>query len=277
MVSVLSLALGIGANTALFSILNSLVIKQLPVREPEQLVVIDRTSWPNPVWEQIREHQHDLFESAGAWSLVQFNLAESGPIDPVGGAYVSGDLFHMLGVDAIVGRTITPADDVRGGGSDGLVAVISSRFWQSRFGGARDVLGRQLAVNRVRFTMVGVLPSGFLGPEVGQAMDVFLPLASEAAIRGGESALDARASWWLQLVARLRPDQSIEQAAAALNAILPVIREATMPLDESAEYRRQVSQRGHRSLSGRHWRLPSRPSWTAAQSLNNSCAALGIA
>jgi hypothetical protein len=86
MVSVLSLALGIGANTALFSILNSLVIKQLPVREPGQLIVIDRTSWPNPVWEQIRRHQHDLFESAGAWSPGEFNLAESGPVDPVGGA-----------------------------------------------------------------------------------------------------------------------------------------------------------------------------------------------
>ena len=125
----------------------------------------------------------------------------------------------------------------RRGGSDGLVAVISSRFWQSRFGGAWDVLGRQLAVNRVRFTMVGVLPPGFLGPEVGQAIDVFLPLASEAAIRGRESALDKRDSWWLQLVGRLRPDQSIEQAAAALNAVGPAIRAATMPLDESAEYR----------------------------------------
>ena len=87
MVSVLSLALGIGANTALFSILNSLVIKQLPVREPEQLVVIDHTSWTNPIWEQIRERQHDLFESAGAWSDdTQFNLAESGRVDPVTGA-----------------------------------------------------------------------------------------------------------------------------------------------------------------------------------------------
>jgi predicted permease len=98
-------------------------------------------------------------------------------------------------------------------------------------------VGRQLAVNRVRFTMVGVLPPGFLGPEVGQAMDVFLPLASEAAIRGRESALDKRDSWWLQLVARLRPDQSIEQAATALNAVRPAIRAATMPIDESAEYR----------------------------------------
>ena len=93
-VSVLSLALGIGANTALFSILNSLVIKQLPVREPGRLVEVDRTHWPNPVWEEIRERQHDLFASAGAWSATSFNLAESGRVDPVNGAYVSGGLFH---------------------------------------------------------------------------------------------------------------------------------------------------------------------------------------
>ncbi len=235
-VSVLSLALGIGANTALFSILNSLVIKQLPVKEPGQLVSIDyRTHWSNPIWEQIRERQHDIFESAGAWAATQFNLAESGRLDPVNGAYVSGGLFQMLGVDAIAGRTVTPADDVRGGGPDGLVAVISSRFWQSRFGGAADVLGRQLAVNRVRFTIVGVLPPAFLGPEVGQAMDVFLPLASEAAIRGRESWLDERSSWWVRIVARLQPDQTIGQAEAALNAARPAIREATLPLDEDAE------------------------------------------
>ncbi len=208
-VSVLSLALGIGANTALFSILNSLVIKQLPVKEPGQLVSIDyRTHWSNPIWEQIRERQHDIFASAGAWAATQFNLAESGRLDPVSGAYVSGGLFQMLGVDAVAGRTVTPADDVRGGGPDGLVAVISSRFWQSRFGGAADVLGRQLTVNRVRFTIVGVLPPAFLGPEVGQAMDVFLPLASEATIRGRESWLDERSSWWVRIVARLQPDQS---------------------------------------------------------------------
>jgi putative ABC transport system permease protein len=230
MVSVLSLALGIGANTALFSILNSLVIKQLPVRAPDELVSIDyRTHWTNPIWEQIRERQHDLFESAGAWSATQFNLAETGRVDPVNGAFVSGGLFRTLGVDAIAGRTVTPADDVRGGGPDGPVAIISFRFWQSRFAGERDVLGRQLAINRVRFTIVGVLPPRFLGPEVGEAMDVFLPLASEAAIRGRESGLDMRDNWWVRVVARLKPNQRIDQAEAALNAVLPAIRDATIP------------------------------------------------
>jgi putative ABC transport system permease protein len=237
LVSVLSLALGIGANTALFSILSSLVIKQLPVKEPGQLVVIDRTSWPNPIWEQIRERQYDLFDGAGAWSPEHFNLSESGRVDAVSGAYVNGGLFQTLGVAAKAGRTLIAADDVRGGGSDGLVAVISSRFWQARFGGARDVLGRQLSVNGVHFAIVGILPDGFMGPQIGRAMDVFVPIAAEAAIRGRESSLDARDSWWLQLVARLKPGQSIDQAAAALNAARPAIRDATMPLTESPERR----------------------------------------
>jgi putative ABC transport system permease protein len=237
LVSVLSLALGIGANTALFSILNGLVIKRLPVKEPGQLVVIDRTSWPNPIWEQIRERQFDLFDGAAAWCPEPFNLAESGRIDAVSGAYASGGLFQTLGVSAMAGRTLTPADDVRGGGPDGLVAVISSRFWQARFGGARDVLGRQLSVNGVQFTIVGVLPEGFMGPQIGRAMDVFLPIAADAAIRGRESRLDARDSWWLQLVARLKPGQSVDQASAALNAVRPAIRDATVPLTADSERR----------------------------------------
>jgi predicted permease len=228
-VGVLSLALGIGANTALFSILNSLVLRQLPVRSPERLAVIAKTDWTNPIWEQIRGRQHDLFESACAWSPERFDLAVSGRTDPIGGAYVSGDLFQTLGVTTMLGRPLGPADDVRGGGQEGHVAVISFRFWRQRFGGSADVLGQRLTVGRVPFTVVGVTPPSFLGPEVGEAMDVFLPLASEAAIRGRESALDSRQSWWLQIMIRLRPEQTLEAAAAALNAVRPAIRAATLP------------------------------------------------
>jgi putative ABC transport system permease protein len=236
-VAIVSLALGIGANAALFSILNSLVIRELPVREPEQLVTIGGTDWTNPIWEQIRDRQTDLFESACAWSYERFNLAEAGRTDPVGGGYVSGGLFHTLGVGTVVGRPLTPADDQRGGGAEGHVAVISYGFWQQRFGGAQNVLGRQITVNRVPFAIVGVTPPGFQGPEVGQAMDVFLPLAAEGAIRGRDSALDGRSSSWLRVMARLEPNQTIEAATAALNAIRPAIREATIPANLSAEYR----------------------------------------
>jgi putative ABC transport system permease protein len=234
-VAVLSLALGIGANTALFSILNSLVFRPLPVRDPQRLVMLTSdgtmTSWTNPVWEQIRDRQSDFFESACAWSPNRFNVAGSGRADFVDGAYVSGGLFRTLGINPIAGRALTPADDVRGGGPDGQIAVISYRLWQQRFAGASDVLGRQIVVNRIPFTIVGVSPPGFGGLEPGQAMDVFLPIASEAAIRGRDSALDGRSSWWLRVMARLRPDQNLEAAAAALNAVRPAIREATLPPD----------------------------------------------
>ena len=216
-VAVLSLALGIGANTALFSILYSLVLKPLPVADPERLAVLAGNGWTNPIWEQIRDRQPELFESAFAWSRERFNLSPAGPADPVDGAYVSGGMFQTLGITTMLGRPLSPADDVRGGGAHGFVTVVSHRFWQQRLGGSGDVLGRVLTVNGVPFTIVGVAPAGFLGPEVGQRMDVFLPLSSEGAIRGPESTLDGRSSWWLQVMARLKPWQTLEHATAALN------------------------------------------------------------
>lgn len=238
-VAIASLALGIGANTALFSILNGLLLKQLPVREPQRLALLGETEWTNPIWEKIRDRQADFAESACAWAAQQFNLAASGRAEPVDGAYVSGDLFRTLGVDTIVGRPLTAADDVRGGGADGWAAVISERLWRSRFGGSPDILGRQLIVKAVPFTIVGVTPRGFFGPEVGRAMDVFVPLASEAAIRGPESALDGRSSWWLQVMVRLKREQTLASATTALNRARPAIRDATMPPNYTAEYRAQ--------------------------------------
>ena len=128
----------------------------------------------------------------------------------------------MLGLDAVAGRTVTPADDVRGGGPDGLVAVISSRFWQSRFGGAADVLGCTGARSRAGSLLLASLPRGFLGPEVGEAMDVFLLRSPPkrrfaAAIRRSND----RNCWWLQMVARLQPNQTIQPGEAALNAARP--------------------------------------------------------
>jgi predicted permease len=236
-VAVLSLALGIGANTAIFTILSSLVLKPLPVAEPERLAILAGNEWTNPIWEQIRARQSDLFENGFAWSRERFNLAKAGAADMVEGAYVSGGMFHTLGTTAVIGRLLTPADDVRGGGSHGHVAVVSHQFWQQRLAGAPDVTGRSLTVNGVPFTIVGVVPQQFFGPEVGQSIDIYLPLASEAAIRGPESALDGRSSWWLQVMIRLRTHQTVQSAEAALNAVRPTIREATFPLDAPAERR----------------------------------------
>ena len=145
--------------------------------------------------------------------------------------WTTGRYFEVLGVPAILGRTWTKDDDRRGGGPDGAVAVISYAFWQRRFGGAADVIGRPLVVERVPFTIVGVTPPGFFGVDVGRTFDVAIPLGTEPLIRGKESALDRRSNWWLNVMGRLRADQSLESAQTALRGVQPQLREATMPQD----------------------------------------------
>jgi putative ABC transport system permease protein len=235
LVAILSLALGIGANTAIFSILDSLMMRTLPVKKPQQLVLLGqgnqaRTAWTNPIWEQVRERQ-GLFDGAFAWSGARFNLAQGGPTELVDGMWASGGLFGVLGVPAILGRTLTEADDRRGGGPDGAVAVISYSFWQRRFGGAADAIGRSLTVERVPFTIVGVAPPEFFGVDVGRTFDVAIPIGTEPLIRGRESTLDRRSNWWLSVMIRLKPEQGPDAGASAIRGVLPQIREATMPQD----------------------------------------------
>jgi putative ABC transport system permease protein len=235
-VAILSLALGIGANTAIFSILDSLLLRRLPVEDPRRLHIVGtgperrNTSWTNPIWEQIRDRQ-TLFDGAFAWSSTRFNLAEGGQTEFVDGVWASGRYFDVLGVPAILGRTFTETDDRRGGGPEGPVAVISYSFWQRRFGGAADAIGRSLTVERVPFTIVGVAPPGFFGVDVGRTFDVVIPIGAEPLIRGKESSLDRRSSWWLNVMIRLETDQREEAGNAALRGVRPQIRDATMPQD----------------------------------------------
>ena len=221
---VLTLALGIGANTALFSIFNSLILRPLPVRDPGSLALLTDGSWSYPIWSEIRTRETELFDGAFAWSAQRFDLSASGQAEPVDGAYVSGRLFDVLGVTAIRGRLITPADD-GGAPTDGPVAVISHRLWQQRFAGAHDVVGRQLTVQRIPFTIVGVMPRGFFGADVGRSTDVLLPFAAEPLIRGPESRLAAKGSWWLQIMVRLKAGQTLAQANAALRVLQAQITE----------------------------------------------------
>jgi predicted permease len=224
LVVISTFALGIGANTALFSIFSSLVLRPLPVRDPGSLALLTNGSWSYPIWEEIKAREAQLFDGTFAWSAQTFDLSPSGQTDRVHGAYVSGRLFDVLGVSAVRGRLITPADDDRAR-PDGPVAVISHRLWRQRFAGAADVVGRQLSVQRVPFTIVGVMPQGFFGPDVGRITDVMLPFAAEPLLRGRESFLADKSSWWLQIMVRLRPDLNLEQANAALRAAQPQITE----------------------------------------------------
>jgi predicted permease len=240
LVAILSLALGIGANTAIFSIINALMLRALPVQAPQRLVQVlpaeSRSSWTNPSWEQVRDRERSIFDGAFAYSTPRFNLAPGGETQFVNGVMASGGYFDVLGVPALLGRTFSAADDVRGGGKDGPVAVISYGFWQRRFGGAADAVGKPLALDRVFFTVIGVTPPAFTGIDQGTSYDVAVPLGTEPLIRGAkESALDQRSWWWLRIVARLKPGDSIDRAVAALRGVQPQIREATLPQNSRPE------------------------------------------
>ena len=223
-----TLALGIGANTSLFSIFNSLIMRPLPVRDPGSLALLTDGSWSYPVWQEIRARATDLFDGAFAWSGESFDLAQGGRAVLVDGAYVSGHFFDVLGVPAFRGRMLTPADD-SAAPPDGPVAVISHRFWRQHFGGADDVVGRQLTVQRLPFTIVGVMPPGFSGVDVGRMADVMLPFAAEPLLQGRESGLQSVGSSWLEMMVRLKPGQTIEHANAALRGVQPQIRAAVLP------------------------------------------------
>jgi putative ABC transport system permease protein len=231
-VAILSLALTIGPNTAIFSIVNSLLLRALPVHEPERLAMVAEvgrgTSWTNPIWEEIRGRA-DLFAGACAWATDRFDLAQGGQAQMVNGIWASGGLFDVLGVRPIAGRALTVADDRRGGGRDGAVAVISYDFWLRHFNGAADAIGRPIMLTRVPFTIVGVTPPGFFGPDVGRAFDVIVPLGSEPLVRGKDSFLDGRSIWWLAVMVRLKSGQTIETARSALASVQKPIRQATLP------------------------------------------------
>jgi predicted permease len=231
-VAVLSLALGIGANAAIFSIINSLLLRTLPVKDPTRLVLLTDTptharSWSYPIWLEIHRRQH-LFEDSAAWSSTRFDLSAGGQTQFVDGLWVSGSYFEALGVKAALGRTLTPRDDQRSGGADGPVAVISDRFWRGHFNGAADVVGRVLRLDGANFTIVGVLPREFFGLEVGRTFDVAVPLAAEPLSRGRSTYLDAVSTSFLTVVARLRPDQSVDTATAALRREQREVRDSTI-------------------------------------------------
>jgi putative ABC transport system permease protein len=227
-VAIGTLALGIGANTSLFTIFNSLIMRPLPVRDPGSLALLTDGSWSYPVWQEIGTRASDLFDGAFAWSRESFDLAQGGRAVPVDGAYVSGRFFDVLGVSAFRGRMLTPADD-SAAPPNGPVAVISHRFWRQHFGGADDVVGRQLTVQRLPLTIIGVMPPGFFGIDVGRMTDVMLPFSAEPLLQGRESRLQSVGSFWLEMMVRLKPGQTIEHANEALRGVQPQIRDATLP------------------------------------------------
>jgi putative ABC transport system permease protein len=226
---VATLALGIGANAAIFGVINGLLLRPLPVADPQRLVTISSDAalargwsigfaWSVKMWDALQPHA-SLFNGAAAWTPARFNLAERGERQLVDGIFASGDYFAMLGVPPLRGRTFTAMDDRPGGGAHGPVAVISHALWQRRFGAA-DVIGTPLVVDGVPVTIVGVMPRGFFGVDVGRAFDVALPLWTEPTIHRTRPSLQTLR---LVVMLRLKPGQSMEAGTAALRAVQPQI------------------------------------------------------
>jgi putative ABC transport system permease protein len=228
-VAVLTLALGIGANTAVFSVVNALMLKILPVNEPRQLVFFSLTgargnseNFPYPFYEQFRDRSQTcagVIASGGANPLrMRVSEARTGATaESVLGEKVSGNFFSVLGVHAAAGRLLSAEDDKRG--SPQAVAVISYSLWQRRFALDSAVVGRQITLDDVPFTIVGVAPPGFFGFVVGRAPDLWWPLEMLPQVEPGNRDLQNTGSWWLRLMARRKAGVSLTQARAEMDTL----------------------------------------------------------
>ena len=238
--AILSLALGIGANAAVFGLLNALRLRSLPVAHPEELAEI-RLEGPRccrhtgrnrqvslPLWNEIRARQQAL-SGMFAFSDTRFNLATAGEVRYVEALWVSDTFFPVLGVRPALGRMLGPEDDRPGCGNG--AAVISHALWQSEYGGSPDVLSQTLRFRSGRTPIVGVMPAGFFGVEVGRRVDVALPLCA--------SGFGRPDHWWLGVMGRLKPGWTAEQADAHLSAIAPELLRQVVPPNYDAEGARQ--------------------------------------
>jgi putative ABC transport system permease protein len=239
-VAIVSLALGIGANTAIFQLLDAVRLRALPVPHPEELynVKIARNPWgrsgnfsgywpqlTNAIWERLRGEQQ-AFTKIAVFSGEQLNLAPAGEARYVEGLWVSGGFFDLAGVPPLRGRLLTAADDTPGCGSPSI--VVSERFWRGRLGAREDAVGERLSIEGHPFEIAGVSPARFFGFEVGRDFDVALPVCAEALI-GEHPRVNRLDGWFLAAVGRLKPDWTVDRANEHLKAISPGLFEPTVP------------------------------------------------
>src|SRR5215510_815539 len=242
-IAILSLALGIGANTAIFSLVDAVLMKSLPVKEPEQLVQFKwlvgssfrtfryegsartdevtglriNTSFLQQNFEQFRQQQNALSELFAFAELEQVNANVDGQAEVASGLVVSGGYFTGLGVQPVLGRAITAEDDKPNAPA---VAVISHRYWERRFSANPAVIGKQINLNNAAFTVIGVTPQEFAGVMGrGNAPDLTIPLMTEPLVRGNNTNLNQQGLWWLLLMGRLKPGATLEQARAELEPV----------------------------------------------------------
>jgi putative ABC transport system permease protein len=245
-VAILTLALGIGANTAIFQLIDSIRFRTIPVRNPRELgtVRIADRHWGSgqfsgqysqlsfPMWEQIHKRQEGFSEMA-AWTGQKFNLATGGEVQYANGLRVTGDFFHVLGVEPILGRLIGPEDDQPGCGIS--AANISYAFWQRNFGGDPSAIGKRLSLDGNSFQVLGVIQPGFNGISIGDTFDVAVPVCIEPILSPRNNRLTIRHAWWLASIGRLKPGWTIQRANAQMNAVTPAILQETIPTTYDSE------------------------------------------
>jgi predicted permease len=236
-IAILTLALGVGANTTVFSVINGLLLRPLPVPASNQLVVLgtDDDSLPanysfsEPLFRGL-ERRRRLFSEVFAFNHATMQVNGNSGNQNVEGQIVSGDFFSGLETPPLLGRTLTPADDARGGNPAGFGAVITEGFWQRWFNRAPNVVGQKLEIDKTLFTVVGVMPKRFIGADPLARPELFVPLAAEPAMHGTRSlTIAAHHAWWLTAMARMRPDTTFAQANADVAANTSAVLHEMIP------------------------------------------------
>lgn len=237
--AILSLALGIGVNVAIFSIVDHLLLRPLPVRHAARLTLVSAADAPAsvalggvytyPIYDALRRHA-GRFDAVGAFSdPTRLTVRAGGGTTRPEVVYVSGEFLDLMGVSPLIGRTLTTADDARGGGAEGPVAVVSARYFERGLGGDVAALARPVEIEGIPFTVVGVMPPSFFGAEVGRSFDLMIPFGTEPLIAGTGSALEARSNWWVKIMVRLKPGQSAADGTRVLQQVQPQVRDMTVP------------------------------------------------
>ena len=240
LVAILSLTIGVGANTALFQVVDAVRLRSLPVSDPQglyQLRLVDmdgargnfetwRPAVTYPIWHAVETRQQ-AFSGLFAWATDDFSLTTGGELRPVTGLWVSGGFFDVLGLKPAAGRLLSAGDDRPGCAPR---AVLSQAYWRRAYGGSPSAVGQIITLGSHPVEIVGVAPAGFLGLEVGRSFDLALPLCSEPVFSDdGRGRLQAGTNWWITMFGRLAPGWTIERANAHLAAISPELFKSTLP------------------------------------------------
>jgi predicted permease len=252
-IAVLTLALGIGANTAIFSLLNQILLRRLPVRNPKELVVLkspgpksghiwsdgdDSEIFSYPLYKGLAKNT-SVFDGVIARYAFSASISNHGQTDLGSGELVSGNYFQTLGVGAALGRVLTPEDDVVPGGHP--IVMLSHAYWVQHFGADASVLNKTILVNNTEMTVVGVAQAGFAGIQAGQTPNLFVPMMMKPQMTPIRNGLDDWNDSWLAVLARRKPGVSLEQSEAGINAeYRPLLEQQLATIKEWGEKKRQT-------------------------------------